>query len=137
MTTTATVPPAPLQEGQAPATQATQYAEPVWNEAAENAARSVAMLAMNDFARVDRDADAWSNALARWLTPQAASDFVDTDPAEVPVMEVIGPPKLVVDLNNGFGVTAIVPTDAGEYTVRLLRQSAEHPWKVTRIAPPG
>jgi hypothetical protein len=123
--------------GQAPATQATKYAEPVWNEASENAARSVALSVMNDFARVDRDADAWSNALARWLTPQAASDFVNTDPAEVPVRDVIGPPKLIVDPNNGFGVTAIVPTDAGEYTVRLLRQSAEHPWKVTRIAPPG
>ena len=48
-----------------------------------------------------------------------------------------GPATLSVDEANGFGVMAAVPTNAGTYTLQLLRTGKDAPWKVNRLTPPS
>jgi hypothetical protein len=108
-----------------------------WDQASKDAAIDTAQKAMSDFARPGVDDKQWANDLARWLTPQATADYSAVDPANVPVTRVTGPATLTVDEANGYGVMAAVPTDAGPYTLQLLRTGKEAPWKVNRLTPPA
>lgn len=107
-----------------------------WNQASKDAAVDTAQKATADFARPGMEDKQWANDLARWLTPQATADYSAVDPANVPATRVTGPATLAVDEANGYGVVASVPTDAGTYTLQLLRTGPEAPWKVNRLTPP-
>ncbi|MFC8523925.1 hypothetical protein [Pseudarthrobacter sp. NPDC057230] len=107
-----------------------------WDQASKDAAVDTAQKVMTDFARPHMEDKQWANDLARWLTPQATADYSAVDPANVPATRVTGPATLTVDEANGYGVMAAVPTDAGTYTVQLLRTGPEAPWKVNRLTPP-
>lgn len=107
-----------------------------WDEASKGKAVDVAEKAMADFARPAVEEQQWANDLARWLTPQATADYSAVDPANIPANRVTGAATLSVDEANGYGVTAAVPTNAGTYTVQLLRTGTEAPWKVNRLTPP-
>jgi|TARA_R100000935_G_scaffold32652_1_gene53168 hypothetical protein len=108
-----------------------------WDQASKAKAVEVAGKAMADFARPTVGDKQWANDLARWLTPQATADYSAVDPANIPVSRVTGPATLAVDEANGFGVMAAVPTNAGTYTVQLLRTGKDAPWKVNRLTPPS
>lgn len=107
-----------------------------WDQASKDRAVDVAEMAVADFARPSVSEEHWANDLARWLTPQATADYSAVDPANVPATRVTGAATLTVDEANGYGVIATVPTDAGTYTVQLLRTGMEAPWKVNRLTPP-
>lgn len=107
-----------------------------WDQASKDKALEIAEKAMDDFARPNVEEKQWANDLARWLTPQATADYSAVDPANIPANRVTGPAKLTVDEANGYGVTAAVPTNAGTYTLQLLRTGKEAPWKVNRLTPP-
>ncbi len=107
-----------------------------WDQAGKDNAVEVAEKAMVDFARPALEEKHWANDLARWLTPQATADYSAVDPANIPASRVTGPATLTVDETNGYGVMAAVPTDAGTYTLQLLRTGKEAPWKVNRLSPP-
>ena len=107
-----------------------------WDQASKDAAADTAQKAMTDFARPGVEEKQWANDLARWLTPQATADYSAVDPANIPVNRVTGPATLCVDETNGYGVTATVPTNAGTYTLQLLRTGSHAPWKVNRLTPP-
>lgn len=109
----------------------------IWDQASKDAAIDVAEQAMADFARPGVEERQWTNDLARWLTPQATADYSAVDPANIPARRVIGPAALSVDEANGYGVMAAVPTDAGTYTLQLLRTGQEAAWKVNRFTPPS
>ena len=108
-----------------------------WDQASKERAVEVAQDAMTDFARPDVEEKQWANDLARWLTPQATADYSSVDPANIPASSVTGPATLTVDEANGFGVIAAVPTNAGTYTLQLLRTGKDSPWKVNRLTPPS
>jgi hypothetical protein len=108
-----------------------------WDQAGKDQAVDVAQKVMADFARPAVEEKRWANDLARWLTPQATADYSGVDPANIPATRVTGPATLSVDETNGFGVTAAVPTNAGTYTVQLLRTGKDAPWKVHRLTPPS
>ena len=59
------------------------------------------------------------------------------DPSNIPASRVTGAATLSVDEANGYGVTAAVPTNAGTYTLQLLRTGKDAPWKVNRLTPPA
>lgn len=107
-----------------------------WDQSSKDAAVDTAEKAMADFARPGVQDKQWANDLARWLTPQAMADYSAVDPANVPTTRVTGRATLAVDEANGYGVMASVPTDAGTYTVQLLRTGPQAPWKVNRLTPP-
>ena len=107
-----------------------------WDQASKDAAVDTAQKAMTDFARLTVKDKQWANDLARWLTPQATADYSAVDPANVPATRVTGPATLTVDEANGYGVLAAVPTDAGTYSLQLLRTGPQAPWKVNRLTPP-
>jgi hypothetical protein len=108
-----------------------------WDQASKDRAVGVAEKAMADFARPAVEERQWANDLANWLTPQATADYSAVDPANIPASKVTGPATLSVDDANGYGVMAAVPTDAGTYTVQLLRTGKDAPWKVNRLTPPS
>ena len=108
-----------------------------WDQASKDKAVEIAQKAMDDFARPNVEEKQWANELARWLTPQATAHFSAVDPANIPANRVTGPATLSVDEANGYGVTAAVPTNAGTYTLQLLRTGKESPWKVNRLTPPS
>ncbi|MBT1003973.1 hypothetical protein KIH31_15395 [Paenarthrobacter sp. DKR-5] len=108
-----------------------------WDEQSRKDAATVASRAMADYARPGSDRTRWANDFARWLTPRATADYSTVDPANIPVSKVTGPATLRVDETNGYGVTAMVPTNAGTYTLQLLRTGRDAPWKVNRLAPPS
>ncbi|BCW73460.1 hypothetical protein [Arthrobacter sp. NicSoilB8] len=108
-----------------------------WDQASKDEAMDVAENAMTDFARPAMGDMQWANDLARWLTPQATADYSAVDPANIPASRVTGPAALAVDEANGFGVMAAVPTNAGIYTVQLLRTGKDALWKVNRFTPPS
>ncbi|AOY74245.1 hypothetical protein ARZXY2_4746 (plasmid) [Arthrobacter sp. ZXY-2] len=108
-----------------------------WDQASKDQAVDVAQKAMADFARPTVGDQRWANDLARWLTPQATADYSAVDPANIPASRVTGPAKLTVDESNGYGVTASIPTNAGTYTLQLLRTGKDAPWKVNRLTPPA
>ncbi|MBG0741120.1 hypothetical protein IV500_17250 [Paeniglutamicibacter antarcticus] len=108
-----------------------------WDQASKDRAVDVAGKAMADFARPAVEERQWANDLARWLTPQAIADYSAVDPANIPAHRVTGPATLSVDEANGFGVTAAVPTNAGTYTLQLLRRGKDAGWKVNRLTPPA
>ncbi|MET3952826.1 hypothetical protein [Arthrobacter sp. UYEF36] len=108
-----------------------------WDQASKDEALDVAENAMTDFARPAVEDKQWANDLARWLTPQATADYSAVDPANIPASRVTGPATLAVDEANGFGVMATAPTNAGTYTVQLLRTGKDAPWKVNRLTPPA
>lgn len=107
-----------------------------WDQTSKDNAVEVAQKAMADFTRHGVKEKQWANDLARWLTPHATADYSAVDPANIPANRVTGPATLTVDKTNGYGVTAAVPTNAGTYTVQLLRTAKEAPWKVNRLTPP-
>ncbi|BCW42720.1 hypothetical protein StoSoilB3_42550 (plasmid) [Arthrobacter sp. StoSoilB3] len=108
-----------------------------WDQASKDQAVDVAHEAMADFARPTVGDHQWANDLARWLTPQATADYSAVDPANIPASRVTGPATLTVDESNGYGVIATVPTNAGTYTLQLLRTGKDAPWKVNRLTPPA
>ena len=108
-----------------------------WDQASKDQAVDVAQKAMADFARPAVEDKQWANDLARWLTPQATADYSAVDPPNIPASRVTGTAILRVDEANGFGVMAAVPTNAGTYTVQLLRTGKDAPWKVNRLTPPS
>ena len=108
-----------------------------WDQASKDQAVDVAEKAMADFARPNAGEKQWANDLARWLTPQATADYSAVNPANIPASRVTGPARLAVDETNGYGVMASVPTNAGTYTLQLLRTDKEAPWKVNRFTPPA
>lgn len=108
-----------------------------WDQASKDEAVEIAEKAMADFARPAVEKHQWANDLARWLTPQATADYSAVDPANIFATRVAGPATLTVDEANGYGVMAAVPTDAGTYTLQLLRTGPEAPWKVNRFTPPS
>ncbi|GGH99406.1 hypothetical protein ACFFGR_14985 [Arthrobacter liuii] len=108
-----------------------------WDQASKDAAVDAAENAMTDFARPTLDEKQWANDLARWLTPQATADYSSVDPSNIPSSRVTGAATLSVDETNGYGATASVPTNAGTYTLQLLRTGKDAPWKVNRLTPPA
>ena len=108
-----------------------------WDQASKDAAVDAAENAMTDFARPTLDETQWANDLARWLTPQATADYSSVDPSNIPASRVTGAATLSVDEANGYGATAAVPTNAGTYTLQLLRTGKDAPWKVNRLTPPA
>lgn len=108
-----------------------------WDQTSKDDAVDAAENAMTDFARPTLDETQWANDLARWLTPQATADYSSVDPSNIPASRVTGAATLSVDEANGYGATAAVPTNAGTYTLQLLRTGKDAPWKVNRLTPPA
>ncbi|WOC63411.1 hypothetical protein RI444_22905 (plasmid) [Paenarthrobacter sp. AT5] len=107
-----------------------------WDQASKDRAVDVAERAMADFARPSVGEEQWANDLARWLTPQATADYSAVDPTNILANRVTGPATLTIDEANGYGVTAAVRTNAGTYSLQLLRTGKDAPWKVNRLTPP-
>jgi hypothetical protein len=79
----------------------------------------------------------WIQELGQLLTAQAAADYQYVDPANIPAKEITGAGQLKIDESNGFGCHVVVPTNAGDYDVQLLRSAADKPWQVNRFTPPN
>ncbi|MDJ0460011.1 hypothetical protein PUN71_022640 [Arthrobacter sp. NQ7] len=137
--TSATV-PATLSAGgksQAPGGTAPATLGIAWDEPSKAAALETATKAMTLYARPTVTDKVWIQELGQLLTAQATADYQYVDPTNIPAKKITGPGKLSVDENNGFGCHIVIPTDAGDYDVQLLRSAADKPWQVNRFTPPN
>jgi hypothetical protein len=107
---------------------------PADDNAARTAALDAATAALTAFARPALDPAQWWTELQPLLSPAAAAAYEGTDPAAVPASAVTGPPQPTPAV-SGFLATVLVPTDAGEYAVLLVREGDGAPWLVERITP--
>lgn len=112
-----------------------EHVIPVWDDAARAAAIRTASAAMTAFARPHLEHDTWWAGLEPLLTYDAAVDYSYTDPANVPASEVTGRATVVGEA-SAYLASVQVPTDAGIYTVLLVRADGDAPWLVERLAPP-
>ncbi|MEW1808419.1 hypothetical protein [Pseudarthrobacter sp. NPDC080039] len=132
--------PATLSAGgkpQAPGGTAPATLGIAWDEASKTAALDTATKAMTLYARPTVTDKEWIQDLGQILTTQATADYQYVDPANIPVTKITGTGQLKIDENNGFGCHVVVPTDAGDYDVQLLRSAADKPWQVNRFTPPN
>jgi hypothetical protein len=132
--------PATLSAGgksQAPGGTAPATLGIAWDEPSKAAALETATKAMTLYARPTVTDKVWIQELGQLLTAQATADYQYVDPANIPAKKITGTGKLTVDENNGFGCHVVIPTDAGDYDVQLLRSAADKPWQVNRFTPPN
>lgn len=137
--TAAGQPPAPTTTGPSP--EALDGPAPVgipsatWDTPAQAAAITRAEGFMRAFTRTDLPAPRWWAGVTGFLTPQAASDFQGTDPAQVTASHLTGPGAI---LTQTAGVVAVVdlPTGAGTYQVTMTRAGADQPWLVSLVTAP-
>ncbi|MGF1662336.1 MAG: hypothetical protein ACFCVG_07665 [Kineosporiaceae bacterium] len=106
-----------------------------WDTEAADAAVATAVAAVTAFARPAAPVDRWWADLAPLLTPAARTAHTGTDPANVPASAVTGPAGPARS-PSPFLATVAVPTDAGTYTVLLVRDDAGAGWLVDRLDPP-
>jgi len=116
----------------APATPASPAQAAQWSHAV---ARATSF--MRAFARPPSSVDAatWWAGVKPYFSEQAAQDYADTDPSNVPFTTVTGPAAVVPTGAPDFLVIAVrVPTNVGDYLVEL-RTTDTGQW-VTRATPP-
>lgn len=129
---TATTGPSPeALDGPAPAS----IPSATWDAPAQGAAITRAEGFMRAFTRTDLPAAQWWAGVTGFLTPQAASDFQGTDPAQISAGHLTGPGAI---LTQTAGVVAVVdlPTGAGTYQVTMTRTGADQPWLVSLVTAP-
>lgn len=126
---------------QAPGPQApeTQVPQPgaSWTPAAETDAVATATKAMVAFANPGVGEPQWFEDLKPYLTAETAESMSYTDPQNVSVHAVTGDGKLIKDPANAFGAVIEFSTDAGTYSVQVVRIGDAAPWQVATIAPVG
>ena len=129
--------PAPAPHGQAAANpDPGDVANPPWTEEAKASAVQVAVKAMGLYARPKTPTATWLVDLAPMTTQEFQGEYAKTNTAFIGISRANSTGKLDFVPENGFGCTVTVGTDAGAYTVQLLRIDAAHPWRVNRIVPP-
>ncbi|MGY1638774.1 hypothetical protein ACI78V_19170 [Geodermatophilus sp. SYSU D00742] len=126
--------PEPTAPGDADADLPAPLPSPVDDDVSRTAALDAATTALTAFARPTVDPARWWTELQPLLSPAAAAAYEGTDPAAVPASAVTGPPRATPAV-SGYLATVLVPTDAGEYAVLLVREGDGAPWLVERITP--
>lgn len=106
----------------------------VWDDQSRAAAIRAAETAMDAFARPDLDHAAWWAGLEPLLTREAATVYVDVDPANIPVHGLTGP-GVIVDDTSAYVATVQIPTAAGRYNILISRRGGSAPWLVEKIRP--
>lgn len=104
------------------------------------AAISTAEAFATAFARRPSDQEAaWFEGIKPFLTSQSRQDYLGSDPVTVGYQQVTGPGALAVlhGEEAGYLSDVLIPTDQGEWTVRLqLDERYPSGWAVQRIDPP-
>jgi hypothetical protein len=109
---------------------------PEAGEASQTDAVAAAERVVTVFARPTLDEVQWWNELVPLLSQKGAAAYEGTLPSNVPVTAVTGA-GVVLPASTEVATLVEVPTDAGLYTVTLVRDSADQPWLAERIRPAG
>lgn len=107
---------------------------PTWDETSRAAANTTAVAAVGAWARPDLDDDAWWANLAPYLSESGRQTFASIDPAFIPATTITGEAVLENE-DSPWLATLLVPTDAGDVRVLLVRDGAQAPWLLERIDP--
>lgn len=107
---------------------------PTWDDAARVDVQGAAATAVAAWARPDLDYDAWWSGLSPALSESARQTFGTIDPAFIPATTVTGD-AVLEDESSPWLATLLVPTDAGDVRVLMVRDGAEAPWFMERIDP--
>lgn len=107
---------------------------PTWDETSRAAASTAAVAAVGAWARPDLDYDAWLTNLTPYLRESGRQTFASVDPAFIPATATTGEAVLENE-DSPWLATLLVPTDAGDVRVLLVRDGAQAPWLLERIDP--
>jgi hypothetical protein len=102
--------------------------------AAAAQARTRATAFLRAFARTDLDQQTWWNGVVGYFTPAAAAIYESTDVHNVRVHQVEEGSATLLPDTTRYRAQVAVDTDAGAYTVVLVR--ADDEWLVDRAIPP-
>jgi hypothetical protein len=125
----------PVQGPQAPGDEPRLSTSLRWDQDVRREALSTAVTAVSLYSRPGVEKTQWLRELSPYITQQFAADFQSVDTKYIASTKVERTGELLVDEANVFGCTAVVGTDAGKLTVKLLRNDAEPSWKVESIVP--
>jgi hypothetical protein len=120
-------------EAHVEALPSTAPAEPSWTDADVDATRLLALDLLRTMA-LDVPAEPWFGNIAGYLTATGQAAFYGTDPVTIP-FEVVRDAEVASP--SPYLAEAIVDTDAGLYSVLMVRAGAGAPWKVERAEPLG
>lgn len=107
----------------------------VWDDASRAAVIAAAETAMTAYARPSVDPNMWIEDLTPLLTPKAAKDYNFIRNGNIPATQVTGAGVIVND-DSVYLAHVEVPTDAGTWTVMIVREYGDSPWLVERFTPP-
>lgn len=125
----------PIQGPQAPGDDPKPATNLRWDQDVRREALSTAVTAVSLYSRPGVEKAQWLRELSPYVTQQFAADFQTVNTEYIASTKAESTGDLLVDEANVFGCTAVVGTDAGKLTVKLLRNDAEPSWKVESIVP--
>lgn len=106
---------------------------------AAKGASEIAVKAMLAFTDHKRAQDVWWADFSQYLSPDAAYVWEGTRAVRVPASSVTGEP--VTSVNSGTSVSVLVPTDAGQYRLDMIRRvevgATGGPWLVFAMTLPA
>lgn len=106
---------------------------------AKNDASAVALKAVSAFVDHSRPQDVWWADFSQYLASDAVYVWEGTRAYRVPASKVTGDP--VATYNSGTSVSVLVPTDAGQYRLDMIRRVevgvSAGPWIVFAMTPPA
>lgn len=108
--------------------------EQTWAPADQQTVFNLAVQAVTVYTTI-KDEQTFLAALQPLMTPDAWQDYRYTDPANVPVSAVNGPPVLSGPV-YGWYAQIQVPTSTGIWLVTVVRDTQTSPWLVQQITPP-
>jgi hypothetical protein len=109
--------------------------EPTPDLDAVAATTAVAFAGMTAFCRPELDAVTWIEGMYPYLSQSAALAYDSVDPANVPCSTLTGDAR-VRDGDEAHTMRIWVPTDAGDYSVYVSRESLEDSWLINDLVPP-
>lgn len=98
-------------------------------------ARARAEAFLRAFARTDLSQQQWWAGVSGYFTPAAAPVYALVDVAQIPVHQIVENSAAVRAGTTRYRALVSVRTDAGTYTVTLLRGGEA--WLVDRVTPPS
>lgn len=99
----------------------------------EESAEAAAEKLMGAFLDKSKSTDEWWAGVSQLMTPTAQEVWQYTEPRRLPTASVTG---TSVDSITATDAEVTVETDAGTYTVTLVRDAASDPWLASDIATP-
>jgi hypothetical protein len=126
--------PAPTAAVEVPEAEASALPIPEAGPDSQATALDAAARVMTVFAQPNLTQQAWMDQMTPLLSPAGYEAYLGTDPARIPVTQVIGAGRILT-ASTEVSLIVEIPTDVGLYAVSLTRTGIDAVWLADRIRP--